>query len=121
MMAELIARHISKIINMRNYIPASAVAKKLANWEHLNANVFRKIRFQLTPAIMQKIVEARPGMIERVWLHKFTRPKYLTPGLQQTLCILFLFFSGFEAVVPHTSARLEGGCYNIQKDGKCQI
>lgn len=68
MMAELIAQYIPKIVNLLNYIPASAAAKKRENWEHLNCRVFKRINIQLTSELIKRVSEAKPGMIEHILL-----------------------------------------------------
>lgn len=66
MMAELVAHHIPKIIYSGYYIHTSSLSKKIDNWEHLNAKVFRRVGFQLTPDLVKDLAGARPGMIEIV-------------------------------------------------------
>jgi len=66
MMAELVAQNIPRLVDLFNYIPASATAKKRENWKLLNTKVFRKMRFQVTPDLIAKVANAEPGMIEQV-------------------------------------------------------
>ncbi|GET92205.1 hypothetical protein, conserved [Leishmania tarentolae] len=63
--AEILKFFFPKLVDMHNYIPAMSHAKKLDNWNTLNAKVLRKLYFEVPPEEVEDIIAAVPGAIER--------------------------------------------------------
>ncbi|KPI86449.1 hypothetical protein ABL78_4480 [Leptomonas seymouri] len=63
--AEMLKFFFPKLVELHNYVPAMSHAKKLDNWNTLNAKVLRKLYFEVPPEEIEDIVSAVPGAIER--------------------------------------------------------
>ncbi|AYU82457.1 hypothetical protein, conserved [Leishmania donovani] len=63
--AEILKFFFPKLVDLHNYVPAMSRAKKLDNWNTLNAKVLRKLYFEVPPEEVEDIVAAVPGAIER--------------------------------------------------------
>ncbi|KAG5493125.1 hypothetical protein GH5_01861 [Leishmania sp. Ghana 2012 LV757] len=63
--AEILKFFFPKLVDLHNYVPAMSHAKKLDNWNTLNAKVLRKLYFEVPPEELEDIVAAVPGAIER--------------------------------------------------------
>lgn len=66
LVAELIAHHFPKMIELHSYVPASGVALKMHNWELLNRKVFPKLGIRLPVGTIDAICQARQGYVEQV-------------------------------------------------------
>lgn len=63
--AEILHHFFPKIVELHNYVPSMAKARKIANWETLNARVLGKLFFTVSQDEMEDLVAAVPGAIER--------------------------------------------------------
>lgn len=63
--AEILHYFFPKMVEMHNYAPSMARARKMANWETLNARVLGKLFFTVPRDEMEDLVAAVPGAIER--------------------------------------------------------
>lgn len=66
MMAEVVATFFPKLVDLHNYVPASAKDKKKYNWETLNRKVLRRINFSISEQDIEDLVNCVPGTVERV-------------------------------------------------------
>lgn len=63
--AEILKFFFPKLVDLHNYVPAMSHAKKLDNWNTLNAKVLRKLYFEVPQEEVEDIIAAVPGAIER--------------------------------------------------------
>lgn len=63
--AEILHHFFPKMVEMHNYVPSMARARKMANWETLNTRVLGKLYFTVPRDEMEDLVAAVPGAIER--------------------------------------------------------
>jgi hypothetical protein len=63
--AEILKFFFPKLVDLHNYVPAMSHAKKIDNWNTLNAKVLRKLYFEVPPEEVEDIIAAVPGAIER--------------------------------------------------------
>lgn len=63
--AEILHHFFPKMVELHNYVPSMARARKMANWETLNARVLGKLFFAVSQDEMEDLVTAVPGAIER--------------------------------------------------------
>jgi hypothetical protein len=63
--AETVKYYFPKLVELHNYTPAHSVQQKAANWNTLNARVFRKLHFEVPPEEIRDITAAVPGAVER--------------------------------------------------------
>ncbi|CAL1578067.1 unnamed protein product [Knipowitschia caucasica] len=66
MAAEVVKYYFPKLVDLHNYVPASATPQKLSNWQLLNRKVFSKLDFQVIEDTVNKIVLSTPGAVEPV-------------------------------------------------------
>ncbi|KAL7304110.1 hypothetical protein TKK_0003568 [Trichogramma kaykai] len=66
LIAEILKRYYPKIVDIKNYIPASNTMNKIDNWSTLNRKVFPKINMKLSPELIKRLAQSQPGVIERV-------------------------------------------------------
>ncbi|KAL8574505.1 hypothetical protein ACOMHN_060175 [Nucella lapillus] len=64
LIAEVVKHMFPRLVDVHNYAPANSNKQKMQNWTVLNNKVFRKLRFELSNNVMEKIVDAQPGIIE---------------------------------------------------------
>jgi len=68
LMAELIHYFFPKFVDLHNYAGASSAKAKKVNWVTLNKKVFTKLGINLCDAIIENVVQAKAGAIEKVLL-----------------------------------------------------
>jgi len=68
LMAEIMAYFFPKRVDLHNYVPASASSGKKANYDTLNQKVFSKMGVKLADNLIDGIIHAKPGYIEKALL-----------------------------------------------------
>lgn len=63
--AEIVKHFFPKLVELHNYAPANSTGQKMANWNTLNARVFRKLHFEVPAEEVRDITSAVPGAVER--------------------------------------------------------
>eukprot|EP00796_Vickermania_ingenoplastis_P007220 gene7220-5073_t len=63
--AEILHHYFPKLVELHNYVPAMGRARKIANWETLNARVLSKLYFSVPRDEIEDLTAAVPGAIER--------------------------------------------------------
>lgn len=70
LVAEIMSACLPKKVDLHNYVPASASSNKKNNWDTLNQKVFSKIGIKLGDPMIDGILQAKPGFIEKVIYEK---------------------------------------------------
>ncbi len=68
LMAEIVKFYYPKYIDLHNFPGCYKADAKRANWNLLNWKVFAKFNFKLTDDVIEALVTARPGTIEKLIL-----------------------------------------------------
>ncbi|GAA37561.1 Sperm flagellar protein 1 [Clonorchis sinensis] len=68
LMAEVMKHFFPKFVNLHNYPACNSTAAKHENWQLLNWKVFKKLNFELSDDVIDSLVAAKPGTIEKVLL-----------------------------------------------------
>ncbi|XP_058804934.1 sperm flagellar protein 1-like [Phymastichus coffea] len=68
LMAELLKRYYPRYVDVKNYIAASSMARKVDNWSTLNRKVFPKIHLKLSKETINRLAQSHPGIIEKLLL-----------------------------------------------------
>ena len=63
--AETVKYYFPKLVELHNYTAAHSIQQKIANWNTLNARVFRKLHFEVPMEEIRDITSAVPGSVER--------------------------------------------------------
>lgn len=63
--AEILHHFFPKMVELHNYVPSMSRARKINNWETLNARVLGKIYFTVPRDEIEDLTAAVPGAIER--------------------------------------------------------
>ncbi|XP_049880483.1 sperm flagellar protein 1-like [Pectinophora gossypiella] len=66
LLAEILAMHYPKLVEMHNYPPRNSHALKLNNWMTLNRKVLKKLKLNLCCNTMEQLANSTTGVIERV-------------------------------------------------------
>ncbi|XP_014349819.2 sperm flagellar protein 1 [Latimeria chalumnae] len=66
LVAEVVKFYFPRLVEMHNYVPASATHQKFNNWAHLNRKVFSKLNFYLPEDVIWKTSQCSPGVVELV-------------------------------------------------------
>lgn len=68
LLAELIAQHHPKLVDLHHYVRASSLQNKRHNWHHLRRKVLSnpKIDLHLSDELIEMIIESKPGAIDKV-------------------------------------------------------
>lgn len=66
LVAELVHHYFPKEVQLHNYTSSNSTKQKLDNWYLLNRKVFKKLRFELAEDVIRQILNAQPGVIERL-------------------------------------------------------
>jgi len=68
LMAEVVKHFIPRIVDLHNYSAANSVGPKMANWNTINAKIFKKLGFQVSKSDINKIINSSAEIIERLLL-----------------------------------------------------
>ncbi|KAI5641011.1 CH-like domain in sperm protein domain-containing protein [Phthorimaea operculella] len=66
LLAEILAVHYPKLVEMHNYPARNSHSLKLNNWMTLNRKVLKKLKLNLCCNTMEQLANCTPGVIERV-------------------------------------------------------
>ncbi|KAJ2941565.1 hypothetical protein O0L34_g14617 [Tuta absoluta] len=66
LLAEILAFHYPKLVEMHNYPARNSQSLKLNNWMTLNRKVLKKLKLNLCCNTMEQLANCTPGVIERV-------------------------------------------------------
>ncbi|CAH8642641.1 unnamed protein product [Heterobilharzia americana] len=72
-MAEVMKFFFPKFVDVHNFPTCNSVESKRKNWQLLNWKVFKKLNFELSDDVIESLVIAKPGTIEKVLLLLRTR------------------------------------------------
>ncbi|XP_014667692.1 PREDICTED: sperm flagellar protein 1-like [Priapulus caudatus] len=64
--AEVVKFFFPRLVEIHNYVSANSVNQKVDNWNTLNRKVLSKINFNVTPDVINQIVNCKPSAIECV-------------------------------------------------------
>ena len=64
--AEVIAAYFPHLVELHNYAPANSVKQKVYNFETMNSRVLRKLNYMIPRAMIDDIVNCKPGSVELV-------------------------------------------------------
>ena len=70
LVAEVIAHFLPRMVELHNYNAASSLAQKKVNWQTLNKRVFSKMGMRINDQVVAALIEAKPGIIEKVREHQ---------------------------------------------------
>ena len=68
LIAEVISFHFPKYVDLHNFPSCNKIDGKRNNWHLLNWKVFSKFSFKITDDVIESLVNARPGTIEKLLL-----------------------------------------------------
>ncbi|XP_066926461.1 sperm flagellar protein 1-like isoform X2 [Clytia hemisphaerica] len=66
LIAEIIHHYLPKMVDLHNYSPAHATAKKMDNWNVLGRKCFNKLNFNVKDGLIKGAVFAEPGAVELI-------------------------------------------------------
>uniref|UniRef100_A0A8C5T6F6 Sperm flagellar 1 n=1 Tax=Malurus cyaneus samueli TaxID=2593467 RepID=A0A8C5T6F6_9PASS len=64
--AEVVKFFLPSMVELHSFVPTSSTAQKVANWGHLNRKVLSKLNLLVPEAMIQQLVQSRPGMAEQL-------------------------------------------------------
>jgi len=78
--AEVVKYYCPKLVDMHNYHKASSTQQKIDNWRTLNTKVLSKLDVKVPKAVVQKIVDYQPGVMQMVLTNiKIKIEQYMKP------------------------------------------
>lgn len=68
LMAEVVKHYFPRLVDLHNFNPCNNTDQKKKNWMLLNWKTFKKLNFELSNDVIDSIINAKAGTIERVLL-----------------------------------------------------
>ncbi|PAA51441.1 hypothetical protein BOX15_Mlig003943g1, partial [Macrostomum lignano] len=68
LMAEVVKHYFPRLVDLHNFNPCNNTEQKKKNWMLLNWKTFKKLNFELSNDVIDSIINAKAGTIERVLL-----------------------------------------------------